>query len=231
MNSNTEQSPLWSSVQAYTLATICLVVGVVTGYLLHGPTPTAAQSSLQAVQAQPFGQTGMPQVTPEQLKHMADKQAEPLLAELKNKPNDASTLAKVAGFYLVARQYQTAQEYYERSLAINGTDADVLMHLSGCYYYQGDIDKAISVLQRSLRVQPDHPQSLYILGMIQWQEKGDAKAAIATWERLLKTSPNDPNRAKVEQMISRAKLHLNLPAGAKTDKPAVYPEDPPNNKF
>ena len=226
MDSNTEQSPLWSSIQVYTLSAICLVVGVVTGYLLHGPTSTGPELALQTGQTQTSGQVSMPQVAPEQLKHMADKQAEPLLAELKNKPNDAALLAKIAGFYLLARQYGTAQQYYERSVAINGTDADVLEHLSGCYYYQGDIDKAISTLQRALKVQPDHPQSLYILGVILWQEKSDPKAAIATWEQLLKTNPNYSNRAQVEQMIARAKLHLNLPPGTKTDKAAIDSESP-----
>ena len=213
MNSNTEHPPFWSSVQAYTLSLICLVVGIFTGYLLHGPTSTAAEPTLQTQQANSPGQMAVPKITPEQLRHMADKQAEPLLAELKKTPNDASLLARIGGSYLVARQYRTAQEYYERSVAINGKDPDVLEHLSGCYYYQGDIDKAISVLQRALQVQPDHPQSLYILGVIQWQEKLDAKAAIANWEKLLQTNPNYPERAKVEQMISRAKLHLNLAPG------------------
>jgi len=222
MNSKTEL-PLWSSAQAYAFAVICLVVGIAAGYLLHGPTSAASESPLQTAWTQPSGQLSVPQVTPDQLRQMADKQAEPLLIELKNTPNDASLLAKIANVYLVARQYRTAQEYYERSIAIKGTDADVLEHLSGCYYYQGNIDKAISALQRALQVQPDHPQSLYVLGVIQWQEKADAKAAIASWEKLLQTNPNFPNRSKVEQLIAQAKLHLNLPPDAKTDKPATAP--------
>jgi cytochrome c-type biogenesis protein CcmH/NrfG len=55
---------------------------------------------------------------------------------------------------------------------------------------------------------------------VQWQGKGDAPAAVATWERLLKTVPDYPERARVEEMLAKAKQHNSIKPGSKTAKPA-----------
>ena len=56
---------------------------------------------------------------------------------------------------------------------------------------------------------------------MQWQVKSDPKGAIALWEKLLKTDPDSPNAPKSSKWIARAKHHLNVPPGTKTDKPAL----------
>jgi hypothetical protein len=37
----------------------------------------------------------------------------------------------------------------------------------------------------------------------------------------LKADPNSPKKAQVEQMLAQAKKHLSIPAGMKTEKPAM----------
>ena len=162
----------------------------------------------------------MPQpVTPEQLAHMADKQAEPLLAQLKTNPKDASVLLNVGNIYLAARQPKEAQSYYERSLAVKAADANVLTQLATSYYNQGDSDKAMLTLQRALKVDPSFANALFNLGWIKWREKADAKGAIILWEKLLKSNPDHPKRAQVEQLIAQAKQHLSMPEEKKSDQP------------
>jgi len=216
MNERNEPSKLWSNAQAYTFAVICLVLGILVGYLVHPPKAAVAK----VPQPPPaMGAMGtMP--TPEQLKHMADKKAEPLLAALQKQPNDPALLTKVAETYLVAQQFQTAETYYERAAA-SRPDAKTLTQLASSYYYGGDADKAIATLDRALQVDPKYPDALFNLGTIQWRAKADPKAAIAAWEKLLKTNPHHPKRAQVEEAIARAKQHLNIPPGTKTDKPAL----------
>ena len=55
----------------------------------------------------------------------------------------------------------------------------------------------------------------------EWKGKADPKAAISAWQAFLKADPNSPKRAQVEQMIAQAKKHLSIPAGTKTEKPAM----------
>jgi len=221
MSTASEQPKLWSSTQAYALSFICLLLGSVTGYLLHSPSAPAPAPAAQT--AQPSAPMGMDpsKVTPDQMKRMAEQKAAPLLAELKDKPKDPELLAKVGNIYLAAHQLDMAKDYYQRSLAINPKSAVVLNQLASVDFYAGDPDKAIVDLHKALDVDPKFGDALFNLGMIEWQAKSDPKAAIADWEKFLKTNPNHPGRAHVEEMVARAKQHLNLPPGSKTDKPAM----------
>ncbi len=104
----------WSNVQAYALAVICLVVGLALGYLIHGPAKPTVAVAPAAQQQQPGMPGQMP--TQDQMKHMADKQVEPLLAKLKQNPNDAALLTQIAKTYFVAHQFQDAIAYAEKSV-------------------------------------------------------------------------------------------------------------------
>ena len=214
-----ETPKLWSNVRAYGLSLICLIAGLAIGYLLRVPAPPKAAGADAAVPAPATG--AAPMMTAEQLKHMADKKAEPLLAELQKNPKDADLLVQIGSTYAAAHQFKTAQEYYERALSVKGNDPAILSRLSSCYYYEGDVDKAVATLDRALKQDPNNADMLFNMGMLQWHAKTDPKAAIAAWEKLLKAHPDDPNRAQVEQLIARARQHLNIPAGTKTEKPAM----------
>jgi cytochrome c-type biogenesis protein CcmH/NrfG len=222
---DTKSSATWTATQTYVTATLCLLIGLVVGYLLRG---SATASSMRSAETRPATsmQVGNPgtadasQVTPDQLKRMGDKQAEPLLPELQKDPNNADLLAQIATAYFRARQFPMAAEYYERAARIEPT-SEVLVSLSNSYHYAGSDDRAIETLNRALRVDPKSANALFNLGMLKWQAKNDPKGAIDTWQQLLKSNPNHPRRAQVEGMIAKAKQHMNMPAGTKTDKPAM----------
>lgn len=221
MDAITEQSPR-TSVQTYVLAVICLLVGIATGYLLRSPAPAPAVAEVHPAQQMPPAgmQAATAQVTPDQMKHMADKKAEEPLAELKSKPNDPALLAQLGNIYMAAGQFQSAQEYYQRSVTAK-PDPAAMTQLASSYYYAGDADKAIAVLNRVLQANPKYGDALFNLGMMQWRAKSDPKAAIELWEKFLKTNPKHPKRAIVEQALARVKQHLTIPPGTKTDKPAL----------
>ncbi|MFB3915342.1 MAG: tetratricopeptide repeat protein [Terriglobales bacterium] len=220
MDATTEQRKLWSAAQTYGLSIICLLLGIVCGYLLHSPADRPVKGPNASEQMAAAVATGQGHITQAQLKHMADKKAEPLLAQLQQSPNDAGLLAEIGKTYAVARQLDTATEYYERSVKIK-PDPRVLTTLSTVYHFAGADDKAIETLNRALHVDPTYADAMFNLGMLQWQSKSDAKGAIATWQRLLKTHPNHPKRAQIEQVIARARKHLTITPGTKTDKPAL----------
>jgi cytochrome c-type biogenesis protein CcmH/NrfG len=203
------------------LATICLVVGIAMGYFFRGSAGGDSKPQANAVAAATAGMPAMgSQPTPEQLKHMADKQAEPILTQLKNSPNDPALLAQAGNVYYDAQQYQAAIEYYGRALRVEPRNANVRTDMGTAYFYVGDSDRAIQEFQAALKDDPKHGQTMFNLGMVQWQGKGDAPAAVATWEKLLKIVPDYPERAKVEEMLAKAKQHSAIKPGTKTDKPA-----------
>lgn len=220
MDTTPKAGTKWTGKQAYVLAVVCMLVGIPVGYMLRAPSSGAANAAVQNVPRPAPGTMSRPaEVSPAQLTHMADVQAEPLLAQLDKNPNDAALLAEIGKTYSYARQFQTSAQYYERSAKIK-PDAEVLTTLGNTYHYAGADDKAIDAFNRALAIDPKFANALFNLGMLQWQVKNDPKGAVEAWQRLLKTNPNHPRRAQVEQMIAKAKQHMQMPAGMKTESPA-----------
>ena len=154
----TKKSENWTSTQAYVISVICLLVGVAFGYLLRGsaPSPVAAvaqaQGQLGGNGASAAGGVsangGAQQPTPEELRQMADTQAQPLLAELKTEPNNAQLLYKIGNLYYDAQQYPEAVKYYDSSLKVDPKATDVRTDLGTAYHLMGQADQAIKRVRR-----------------------------------------------------------------------------------
>jgi cytochrome c-type biogenesis protein CcmH/NrfG len=50
------------------------------------------------------------------------------------------------------------------------------------------------------------------MGIVQWHDKGDLNAAVATWKTLLKVDPKLAQQAQVEKIIEKAQQHANMAA-------------------
>lgn len=221
-----KRSTDWTSTQAYSLAVVCLLLGVVVGYLLRGPssaqpTVTAVQGPMNQLNGSDPGIVGSGQVTQEQLKEMADKQAEPTLAQLKVKPSDPTLLAQAGNIYYDARLFKDAIDYYSRALQGDPGNTNVRTDMATAYWYLGDPDRAIAEFNRVLKQEPKKVNALFNRGVVRWQDKMDIQGAVADWENLLKADPNYPERTKVEQMIAEARKHTNIKPGERTSKPAM----------
>jgi len=199
----------WTSAQAYVLAVFCLVLGVALGYLFRGsasPTETEAASASTG-DSETQSQPARPQITPEQQKAMVQKAVEPLLATLKTNPDDFNTIVKIANVYYDGRQFPDAIEYYKRAVKLQPHNSDVLTDLGTSIWYTGDADHAIADFEEALKYRPDHPGTLFNLGVVRWQGKMDPKGAVQAWEQLLERNPNYPQRQQIEEYIARAKQH------------------------
>ena len=195
----------WRPKVAYGMATVCLLLGLAIGCLLRGSQSQAAPSTAadRAIpKSQPDGATQMPSL--ESLKAMADKQVEPLLAQLKREPKNKDLVLRIAYFYKPAHQFKDAAGYFGRVLELDRKNVAVQTEKASCLYYDGDIDGALSALQASLKLNPTDPNSLFNLGVIRWKGKQDAPGAIAAWKELLKTNPKLDKKPIVEQMIAEA---------------------------
>jgi cytochrome c-type biogenesis protein CcmH/NrfG len=202
----------WQPWQVYVMAAICLVIGVVVGYLARGSAPavTASAANVPAAQtAAAMGAGGLKKVpTLDDMKRMADKQAEPLVAKLKTDPNNADLLNQVGTIYRMTHQFDVAALYYQKSLEVNPKNVGPRTDLASCLYYQGDVDGAIAQLEKSLTYEPKHAGTLLNLGLIRWQGKKDATGAIAAWKALLKYHPEFKDKASVEKLIAEVQTSV-----------------------
>ena len=214
----TRQSQLWRPVQVIVMSAVCLVVGIAVGYLVRGSAPAAGPPApaVEAASAAPSGTPGasssqqMPSL--DDLKRMADKKAELLLAQLKTDPKNADTLNHLGMVYKSAHQFKEAENYFQKSLQADPKNADVRTDLASCLYYTGDADGAIAELQKVLTYDPKHSGALMNLGIIEYKAKNDVKGAVAAWEKLLKTNPDFDQKELVQHMIDQAKHAKDNPS-------------------
>lgn len=205
MERNESKAMPWRSTQVYGLVVICLLLVISIGYLARASFQTSAvkpQAAKYAVAPSSAHASGV-KITSDQLKQMADKQAEPLLARLRKSPDDPVLLTEIAKIYYQTRQFPMAAKYYEDSVKVK-PDAGVFVKLGGAYHFDGDEDKAIGAWNHALRLDSSNPDALFNIGFVKYQA-GNPKAAIAAWQKLLKTNPNHAKRAQVEALLAQAK--------------------------
>ncbi len=212
MSENKKQATSWTGAQAYSLAIVCLLLGVAGGWLVRGSqSQTVPAATLES--AAPASANAQP--TPEQMRKMADTQAAPLQAQVKNSPNDADLLGRIGNMYYDVQDYTTAISYYQRALKVQPSNANVRTDLATAYWYLGNPDSAIQEFHKALSYEPNKANTLFNLGVVEWQGKMDIKSAVATWRKLLATNPDYENKDKVQQLIAEAEKHSSVKPGTR----------------
>lgn len=196
----------WTSTQAYVFAVFCLVLGVALGYLFRGSASPAA-TSVAPAGMQP--ENNQKQASAAQMQAALAQAAAPLLVAVNKNPTDYDSLVQLGNIYYDGQQYPNAIQYYERALVLHPENPDVRTDMGTAYWYTGNADKALAAMEISLKYRPGHPQTLFNVGWIKWQGKGDPKGAVEAWQKLLKANPDYPQKQQVEQYIAKAKEHAD----------------------
>lgn len=218
-NKDTASNAIWTDVQAYTLAAVCLVLGVLVGWLVRG-SQAPAGGAVAAASTSMASTVPNSQPSADQLRQMADAQAGPLIEKLKSDPKNPDLLIGVGNSYYDAQQYPAAIDYYQRALKIEPGNTSARTDMATAYWYMGNADTAIAEFQNSLSYDPNKADTLFNLGVVQWQGKMDIDKAVATWQKLLDTNPNYPGKDKVLELIAQAKRHSGVKPGTRA-KPSA----------
>jgi cytochrome c-type biogenesis protein CcmH/NrfG len=215
---------MWTKTQAYALAIVCLLMGAALGFMLRGSAnPAGGNGAAPPAAGEPAAMGGgaaPPQVAQEQLKRTADKEAEPLLAKLKDNPQDVSLLTSIGNVYYDSSQFKEAIGYYEQALKIKPNDPDLRTDLGTAYFSIGNADRALAELDQALKVDAKHANALFNVGVVKWQGKMDVDGAVAAWNKLLEMHPDFPQRERVATLVKQAQQHRTMKPGTMTDKPA-----------
>ena len=210
----------WETPQVYAMACICLIVGLAFGYLFRGsasrpaqavqgaPMPAAASTPAGLASTGAASPAAHPQVPSlDDMKHMADKKAEPLLAKLKADPNNSDLLNQVGMLYKATHQFKEAAEYFQRAVDADPKNVAARTDLASCLFYLGDADGALKQLQQALGYNPKDANTLFNLGMIRLQAKNDPAGAVTAWQQLLRLNPKlaGDKKAAVEKLIAQAR--------------------------
>jgi tetratricopeptide (TPR) repeat protein len=136
-----------------------------------------------------------------------------LIAKLNADPKNADLLTGIGNVYYDAKQYSVAVDYYGRELAMKPSDVAVRTDMATAYWYAGNPDTAIAEFKRVLADEPNKPNTLFNLGVVQWQGKMDVKGALATWQKLLDTNPNYEGKDKIVELMAQVKKHAGIKPG------------------
>jgi cytochrome c-type biogenesis protein CcmH/NrfG len=196
--------------QIFVFGMVCLVVGVLLGYLIRGLAPTTTAASAVA---SPAAAKGSAPPAPAALTPTLrfDEVAAPLEAALKSNPKDLALLIRLGNLYSDHRVLAKAIEYYTRALNLDPKNVKVRTDLGSVYWYSGFPDKAVMEYKKSLSVDPSHYQTLFNLGMVYENGFNDHAQAISTWEKLVQIYPQNPNREQVERLIESATKKASAP--------------------
>jgi cytochrome c-type biogenesis protein CcmH/NrfG len=197
----------------YLMAALCLVGGLAGGYLARGWRMPAAAVQARVVMPHPPMSGRRPSL--EELKQMADKQAAPILAKLDKDPTNSDLLVQAGGIYHGAHQFKQAAAYFDRAVAAKPADVTIRTKLATSLFRMGAVDNAIDQLNQALGYSPTDANSLFNLGIIEWQGKQNGKSALAAWQKLLKTNPQLPQdrKAQVQKLIAEVKASTAGTAG------------------
>lgn len=203
-----------AAARVYLMAGLCLLAGLAIGYIFHGSVSESSGSQAAAPAAGATANAGMiagHMPTLEQMKHMADKQAAPLLEKLKNDPNDGALLVQIGGIYHSTHQFKEAAAYYGKAVQVDPKNDAYRTKLALSLYRSGDADGAITQLSQVLSNDPRDANALFDLGMIRLEAKHDKRGALDAWQKLLKSNPNlsADRKATVQKLIS----HVTASAG------------------
>jgi cytochrome c-type biogenesis protein CcmH/NrfG len=80
----------------------------------------------------------------DELQHMADKKAAPLLKKLQSDPKNPQLWNQISLIYKRAHQFKEAAGYFEKSLQYEPKNLSVRADYASCLYYTGDVAKNLT---------------------------------------------------------------------------------------
>ena len=182
---------------AFACIVLALAVTAATSFYINSKQPAAQTGAMEA----PASGT-MPADHP---KIDISKQVAELSERFARDPQNPEYPAQIANLYYDTGQYETAADYYQRSLKLRPGDPNIETDLAVCFHYTGQDDKALETLDSVLSYSPSFSQALFNKGIILIHAKSDTKEGIRVWEELLRKDPDFARKAELEQKINKLK--------------------------
>lgn len=165
---------------------------------------------------------------------------ERLKKKLEQNPNDAAGWAMLARSYMAMERYADAVPAFEKAFKLNPNDADMLADYAdalGIHQGRKLEGKPETMIEKALKVDPNHVKALMLAGTMAYNRK-DFALAVKDWERARTNLAPDSDPEFSEQItaaIGEAKQRMGgAPLMAATNAPrassAIPADHPPVKK-
>ncbi len=183
-------------------ATIGILVGFITGYLVHEVMstrqPPRLTPEMRAQIVVPGGEQGGAAAAPEgggeagpAAGAAGSAQGQQAVQELKayveKNPNDADAVRQLANLNFEIRNWKRAQELYNHYLELKPGDPDVMTDLGTAYRATQEFDKALNLFQQVHKAAPDHWKSYFnevVVLAFDLKKPDEAKAPLAKLQQM-----------------------------------------------
>lgn len=126
-------------------------------------------------------------------------------------PTNRNAWVQLGHSYFDSDQPMKAVEAYAKALELKGDDANILTDQGVMYRRLGWFDKAIKNFEAANKLNPNHQQSLYNLGIVYRYDLQDFPKAIEVWEKFIAINPDGPGSDQVRAELEFLKNHPNTP--------------------
>lgn len=117
-------------------------------------------------------------------------------------PGNRGAWVQLGHSYFDADQPVKAIEAYNKALAIDGNDPDVLTDQGVMFRRLGWYDRAVENFTRANELNPKHEQSLYNLGVVYRYDLQDFAHAREVWTRYLEINPSGPGADNIRRELA-----------------------------
>ena len=129
------------------------------------------------------------------------KELQLLKGILEKEPENRNAWIQLGNKYFDTEQPMEAIEAYDKALAIDGNDPNVLTDQGIMYRKIGWFDKAIENFGNANKLDPTHLQSLLNLGIVHRFDLEENEKAKDAWLKYLEIDPTGPTADRVRTMI------------------------------
>ncbi|WP_321372144.1 tetratricopeptide repeat protein [uncultured Desulfuromusa sp.] len=126
-------------------------------------------------------------------------------------PDNRNAWVELGHNFFDSDQPMKAIDAYAKALELNSNDPDILTDQGVMFRRVGWFDKAIKNFENAHRMDGNHQQSLYNLGIVYRYDLQDFPKAIEVWEQLLALDPDSPGANQIRSELEFLKKHPEIP--------------------
>jgi tetratricopeptide (TPR) repeat protein len=118
-------------------------------------------------------------------------------------PTNGDLLVRLGNAAYDAGDFRLAVDAYEKATSIRGDDPNVLTDLGVSYRNIGDLDKAVAMFDRALKVSPDHWQAAFNKIVVLGVDKGETTKAKELLAKLKASGRSAGNLDQLEKLLDQ----------------------------
>lgn len=126
-------------------------------------------------------------------------------------PGSLEAWRSLGNAYFDADLLDPAIQAYNRALALNPNDTDILNDQGAMYRQKGEFQKALSNFEKAFKIDPNNLESLYNSGYVQAFDLNDIPRALKLWRRYLDLDKNSETARQVQSFVERYQKDQNKP--------------------